>query len=68
MLQTLHHNGRSLDRFQGFLKRPEEMLHAYDKFRLGGNVYKPPFDEVYRTVKTYIKEVLPREKKRDLER
>lgn len=68
VLQTLHHNDRTLDRFQGFLKRPEELRHAYDKFRLGGNVHKPPFDEVYRTVKTYIKEVLPREKKRDLER
>ena len=61
ILQTLESNGRELDCFQGFLQRPEELRHAYDKFRLGGDVPKPPFDEVYHAVKAFIKDVLPEE-------
>lgn len=61
VLQTLESNGRELDCFQGFLQRPEELRHAYDKFRLGGDVPKPPFDEVYHAVKAFIKDVLPEE-------
>lgn len=68
ILQTLNDSGRTLDRFQGFLRKPEELRHAYEKFRLGGGVYKPPFDEVYHTVKSYIKDVLPRSKSRDIDR
>ena len=61
VLQTLESNGRELDCFQGFLQRPQELRHAYDKFRLGGDVPKPPFDEVYYAVKAFIKDVLPEE-------
>ncbi len=31
------------------------------KFRFAGDVDKPPFDEVYYDVKTYIKDILPGE-------
>ena len=59
VLQTLKNSGRSLDTFQGFLHRPEDLQHSYEKFRFEGGVYKPPFEEVYLTVKNYIKDVLP---------
>lgn len=66
--QILANSDRALDTFDGFLHRTNELKHAYDKFRFTGDVYKPQFDEVYRTVKGYIKDILPREKHRDLER
>lgn len=68
VLQTLMNSGRSLDLFDGFLKHPEELRHAYEKFRVGDDVEKPPFEEVYTTVKSYIKGVLPRERQCELER
>ena len=68
VLQTLKNSGRSLGDFCGFLHRIEDLRHSYEKFRFEGDVYKPPFEEVYRTVKAYIKDVLPREKNRDMER
>ncbi|MBR6040350.1 MAG: nucleotidyl transferase AbiEii/AbiGii toxin family protein [Clostridia bacterium] len=67
VLRTLKANGRELDHFQGFLQQPEELRHAYEKFRLGGDVHKPPFDEVYAAVKTFLKDVLPKEKSREQE-
>ena len=60
VLQTLKNSGRTLDTFHGFLYRPEDLQHSYEKFRFEGGVYKPPFEEVYLTVKNYIKDVLPR--------
>lgn len=68
VIQTLKNSGRSLDTFNGFLRRTDELRHAYEKFRFEGGVYKPPFEEVYRTVKSYIKAVLPKETNRDFER
>ncbi|MBR6039699.1 MAG: nucleotidyl transferase AbiEii/AbiGii toxin family protein [Clostridia bacterium] len=68
VLRTLKANGRELDHFQGFLQQPEELRHAYEKFRLGGDVYKPPFDEVYAAVKAFLKDVLPKEKSREQDR
>ena len=68
IMQTLSNTGRSLDIFNGFLHRPDDLRHSYEKFRFTGDVNKPPFDEVYHSVKAYIKDVLPREKKRELER
>lgn len=68
VLLALKNSGRTLDTFHGFLHRPEDLRHSYEKFRFEGGVYKPSFDEVYRTVKTYIKDVLPREKSWELER
>lgn len=59
IMQTLKNSGRTLDTFQGFLNRTEDLQHSYEKFRFAGGVNKPPFDEVYRSVKLYIKDVLP---------
>ena len=66
--QILKDNGRDLGTFQGFLHRQNELRHAYDKFRLTGGVNKPPFDDVYAAVKSYIRDILPKEQHRDLER
>ena len=52
---------RTMGDFQGFLQRKEDLRHSYDKFRFAGGVNKPPFDAVYREVKTYLKDVLPKE-------
>ncbi len=68
LLETLRNSGRALDSFNGFLRRPEDLRHSYEKFRFTGNADKPPFDEIYVSVKAYIKDILPREKGRDLER
>lgn len=61
VLETLKNCGRDLESFNGFLHRPEELRHSYEKFRFAGDVGKPSFEEVYRTVKTYIKDVLSKE-------
>lgn len=68
IIQTLKSSGRTLDTFHGFLHRGGELKHSYEKFRFAGGVDKPPFEEVYHTVKSYIKEVLPKEKQKDYER
>ncbi|MBR6509361.1 MAG: nucleotidyl transferase AbiEii/AbiGii toxin family protein [Clostridia bacterium] len=68
VLQTLKNSERALEDFNGFLHRPEDLQHSYEKFRFAGGVNKPDFEDVYRSVKAYIKGVLPKEKKRDLER
>ena len=68
ILQTVNASGRTIGKFNGFLYRSEDLRHSYDKFRFAGDVNKPPFDEVYRTVKTYIKDILPKTRKRDYER
>ncbi len=66
--ETLKNSGRELENFKGFLHRSDELRHSYEKFRFAGDVSKPPFEEVYRTVKAYIKDVLPRERNKDYER
>lgn len=68
VMQTLKDSGRTLDTFHGFLHRAEDLQHSYEKFRFAGGVNKPPFDEIYRVVKSYIEAVLPKEKYRDYER
>ena len=68
VLEALKASGRSLESFNGFLHRPEDLRHSYEKFRFSGNVDKPPFEEVYRSVKVYIKDILPKEKDREFER
>ena len=65
---TLMNSERKLDKFYGFLHRKEDLRHSYEKFRFAGGVGKPPFEDVYSTVKSYISGVLPREKDRDIER
>ena len=68
VLQTVKNNGRTLDTFNGFLHRTEDLQHAYEKFHFAGGVNKPPFDEVYRAVKSYITPVLPNQKIKDYTR
>ena len=58
---TLKCSERTMGDFQGFLQRKEDLRHSYDKFRFAGDVNKPPFDAVYREVKIYLKDVLPKE-------
>lgn len=65
IVKVLTDTGRTLDNFNGFLYRTEELRHSYDKFRLVGDVQKPPFDEIYQSVKMYIKDFLPKERSRD---
>ncbi|MCD8069578.1 MAG: nucleotidyl transferase AbiEii/AbiGii toxin family protein [Lachnospiraceae bacterium] len=60
LLHTLENSKRSLDSFDGFLHHPDKLSHAYEKFRFTGNVDKPPFEEVYCTVKIYIQDILPK--------
>lgn len=59
VLNILKNSGRTLDSFDGFLNRTEELKHSYEKFRFAGDVSKPPFEEVYQAVKNYIKDILP---------
>lgn len=68
VLQALTDSGRTLGGFDGFLHRQDDLRHSYEKFRFAGGVNKPPFEDVYRSVKSYIKDVLPKEKHRDHER
>ena len=65
VMQTLRDSKRTLDTFHGFLYRTEDLRHSYEKFRFAGSVNKPPFDEIYCAVKSYIEAVLPKEKHRD---
>ena len=57
--RTLKNSGRTLGDFHGFLCKTEELKHSYDKFRFSGDAEKPPFEEVYCTVKFYIDAILP---------
>lgn len=59
VLQTLKNSGRTIGDFQGFLCRTEELKHSYEKFRFVGGVNKLPFEEVYQSVKAYVKDILP---------
>ena len=67
-LAALQTSGRTLEGFHAFLHRKGELEHAYEKFRFAGDIAKPPFKEVYKTVKSFIKDMLPREKRLDMER
>jgi hypothetical protein len=60
--QTLKNSNRTLDTFDGFLHRAEDLRHSYEKFRFAGDVSKPPFEEVYHAVKSYLKDILPDDK------
>lgn len=67
VIQILEKDNRTLDTFQEFLHQTGELHHSYEKFRFAGGVNKPPFEEIYQTVKSYIKAVLPKEKYTDYE-
>jgi hypothetical protein len=58
VLYILESNERTLGKFDGFLNRPEDLKHSYEKFRFAGDVNKPTFEEVYQTVKTFIADVI----------
>ena len=70
VFRTLENSGRSLGSFDGFIHRAEDLSHSYEKFRFAGDVNKPDFEEVYSAVKTFIADILPKERNRnrDLER
>lgn len=57
--RTLKNSGRELDNFNGFLHRVSDLEHSYEKFRFSGGVSKPPFEEIHKSVKAFIKDVLP---------
>lgn len=38
---------------------PVSFKGSYDKFRLAGDISKPPFEEVYNAVKKYGEDILP---------
>ncbi|MCF0247835.1 MAG: nucleotidyl transferase AbiEii/AbiGii toxin family protein [Synergistes sp.] len=59
LIQTLEREGRTLGKFEEFINGVDELKHAYEKFRFSGNVNKPSFEEIYSTVKNYIKAILP---------
>ena len=59
LMQTLENSGRQLGSFDGFLHRPDELRHAYEKFRFSGDVNKPSFDAIYNAVKQYMKDIIP---------
>lgn len=61
VMQTLKNSDRVLKDFDGFLHRCQDLRHSYEKFRFTGDVNKPNFEEVYHSVKAYIKPVLPKE-------
>ncbi len=58
-MSALQKSERPMGDFSGFLNRKEDLRHAYEKFRLSGNVKKVPFEEVYSAVRRYIREILP---------
>lgn len=66
VVDALDKSGRSLGDFNGFLYRIDDLEHAYDKFRVGDDIKKPAFDEMYRSVRDYIKDVLPTGKPREI--
>lgn len=65
VLQTINHGERSLDTFDGFLHRIDYLKHSYENFRFTGSVSKSEFEEVYESVKSFIKDILPKERIRD---
>ena len=65
MMRTLKNSGRQLGSFDGFLHRPDDLRHAYEKFRFTGDAAKPDFDEVYEAVRQYVTAFLPRDSTTD---
>ena len=65
LMRTLKNSGRQLGSFDGFLHRPDDLRHAYEKFRFTGDAAKPAFDEVYEAVRQYVTAFLPRDSTTD---
>ena len=68
LTESLLRSERSLGSFDGFLHHKPELKHAYEKYRFSGDINKQSFESVYTEVKNYIKDILPKERHRDLER
>ena len=60
--EALKNSGRQLGNFDSFLHDSAALQHSYEKFRFTGSVSKPPFQKIYQAVKTYLGDVLPKEK------
>ena len=60
VVETLKNSNKTLGNFNGFLNRSNELQHSYEKFRFSKDVTKPPFEEVYRVVKSYIRDAFPK--------
>ncbi|MCR5783137.1 MAG: nucleotidyl transferase AbiEii/AbiGii toxin family protein [Clostridia bacterium] len=60
VIQALEKSGRAMGDFNGFYNRSDDLQHSYEKFRFTGDVSKPSFENVYRTVKSYLKDVIPK--------
>ena len=58
VLEAIRSNGKNIGDFHAFIYRAEDLIHSYEKFRFEGNVTKPPFSEVYQSVRDYIKELI----------
>ena len=56
---TLKNSERTLGDFNSFLHREDELKRSYEKFRFDGNLTKPLFDDVYNSVLSFIKELIP---------
>ena len=54
VIQAINSSGRTLGSFDAFLNKPDELRHAYHKFRFDGAVSKPAFEDVYQCVKSYL--------------
>lgn len=67
-MQTLKESERIIGSFDGFLHHKDELKHAYDRYRFTGDINKPSFETVYAKVKRYIKDILPKERHREIER
>ena len=67
IMEVLENSGRTLNSFDGFLHRKDDLRHSYEKFRFTGDVGRLPFEEIYRTVKSYISDLLPEEEKQEAE-
>lgn len=59
VLKAASASGRIFGNFEGFLTRKEDLCHSYRKFNLAGGVPKPPFEEIYEAVRTYLSCFLP---------
>ena len=57
VLKMLDNSGRTLGNFDGFINRVDELKHSYEKFRFTGGINKPAFEELYNSVKSFIKSI-----------
>lgn len=62
IINAIKISNKVLEDFDGFLNKFYDLKHAYDKFRFTGNINKLSFIEIYNTVKTYIKDIIPKNK------